>query len=356
MGTRVYEKARACLRQLIPVAFFLITHPVLAEDGSTDPSTIRIGNYEVGRGLPLGDSGITLGGYATARYDDVRGRNPRLTADHLSLMLWWEGSGRFKFFSEADLEEGLATRRAGADEERFLALERFYLDYAVSDSVNIRLGKYLTPIGRWNQIHADPLVWTTSRPMVTRAVFPLTATGGMVQGTVSVGNREMDYAVFLSAGTELRRKPAEDPFSEARGMHFNLPLSDNLQVGLSVADFEQEATRGQRKRLAGMDFLWSKKRWEITGEAVYRNFSEGASQTEKGGFVQVVAPVSGRLYAVGRVESFRFAGTDKSARNWVAGVNYRYNRALSLKAEVVGGSHLQEGTPEGFLASLSVLF
>lgn len=356
MGIRVYEKARGFLRLFCPAALLLAALPGFADDGQPDASTIRLGNYELGRGLPLGDSGVTVGGYATARYDDVRGRDSRLTADHLSLMLWWEGSGRFKFFSEADLEEGFATRRAGADEERFLALERFYLDYAFSDSVNIRLGKYLTPIGRWNQIHADPLVWTTSRPMVTQAVFPLTATGGMVQGTLSLGGREMDYAVFLSAGTELRRKPAEDPFSEARGVHLNLPVSDALQVGLSVADFEQESTRGQRKRLAGVDFMWSRQRWEITGEGIYRRSSEGATQAEKGGFVQIVAPLGGRLYAVARVEALRLAATDKTSRNWVAGLNYRYNRALSLKAEVVGGSHLQEGTPEGFLASLSVLF
>ena len=354
MGIQVYEKALACLHLLCPAFLLLAAQFVSADDGSGE--AILIGSYELGRGLPIGDSGFTVGGYATARYDDMRGSNPRLTADHLSLMVWWEGSGRWKFFSEADLEESLATRHSGADEERFLALERFYLDYALTDSVNVRLGKYLTPIGRWNQIHADPLVWTTSRPMVTHAVFPGTATGGMVQGTVSIGSREMDYAIFLSAGTELRRKPAEDPFSEARGLHLNLPVGSALQLGLSLADFEQEATPGQRKRLAGMDFLWSRQRWEITGEGVYRSSNEGAALVEKGGFIQAVAPLTGRLYAVGRIEALRFAGADKTSRNWVAGLNYRYNRALSLKAEVVRGSHLQDGMPEGFLASFNVLF
>jgi len=352
MGVQVYEKALACLRLLCP-ALLLLAPPAAC---AGDDTAIRLGSYELGRGLPLGDSGFTVGGYATARYDDVRGGDPRLTADHLSLMLWWEGSGRWKFFSEVDLEEGIATRRSGADEERFLALERFYADYALSDSLNVRLGKYLTPIGRWNQIHADPLVWTTSRPMVTRSVFPGTATGAMVQGSITLGSREMDYAVFLSAGTELRRKPAEDPFSEARGLRLNVPVTSALQVGLSLADFEQEAAPGRRKRLAGADFLWSRKRWEVTGEGVYRSSDEGPAFAEKGGFVQVVAPLGDRLYAVGRVEALRFAAADKTSRNWVAGLNYRYNRALSLKAEVVRGSHLQDGMPEGFLASLSVLF
>lgn len=348
----VYEKARGCLHLIFRVMIVLTASQAAADDGPA----IRIGNYEVGRGLPLGDTGVTIGGYATGRYDDVRGAPPRLTADHLSLMLWWEGAGRWKFFSEADLEESISTRRRSSDDERFLALERFYVDYAATDSVNIRVGKYLTPIGRWNQIHADPLVWTTSRPLVTHAVFPGTTTGGMVQGTVSLGNREMDYAVFLSAGTELRRKPAEDPFAEARGLRLNLPATNALQVGLSLADFEQEAARGRRKRLVGADFMWARQRWEITGEGAYRSSDEGAAFTAKGGFVQVVAPLTGRLYAVGRVEALRTEGADRTSRSWVAGLNYRYNRALSLKAEVVRGRYLQDGMPEGFLASLSVLF
>jgi hypothetical protein len=355
MDCRVYEKARACLCVLLP-ALLLLNTQARADDGDTSSTPIRLGNYELGRGLPLGESGFTVGGYATARYDDVRGRDPRVTADHLSLMLWWEGGGRLKFFSETDFEESLATRRTGPDEERFLALERFYFDYTVNDSATVRIGKFLTPIGRWNPIHADPLVWTTSRPMVTHAVFPGYATGVMLQGTTEIGEREMDYSVYVSSGTELRRKPAEDPFTEARGVHFNLPVSSKLQVGLSLADFEQDQTRGERKRLAGMDFLWSHKRWEISGEGIYRGSSAGAPHTEKGGFVQVVAPLRGRLYAIGRYEQMHLDGTDHPARNWVAGLNYRYDRALSLKAEVTGGSHLPDGTPEGLLASISVLF
>jgi hypothetical protein len=93
---------------------------------------------------------------------------------------------------------------------------------------------------------------------------------------------------------------------------------------------------------------------EITGEGVRLQRRRGARR--KGGFIQAVAPLTGRLYAVGRIEALRFAGADKTSRNWVAGLNYRYNRALSLKAEVVRGSHLQDGMPEGFLASFNVLF
>ncbi|MCB1954068.1 MAG: hypothetical protein KDG55_00240 [Rhodocyclaceae bacterium] len=357
MGVRVYEKALHCLR-LIPFLLALggsATALATPSEGTPD-QPIRIDSYELGRGLALGDAGLTLGGYATTRYEDLRGDSTRMTLDHLSLMLWWEGSGRLSFFSETDLEEGLATRRQGDEDDRFVALERLYLDYAFADAATLRLGKFLTPIGRWNLVHADPLVWTTSRPMVTDEVFPASATGAMLLGTVPVARHDIDYALFASSGTAWRPKPAEDPFEEVRGLHLDAALGSGLRVGLSMAEFEQEAERDERKRLFGLDVLWRRDNWELTGEGVYRSSSDGAARIVKGGFLQLVAPLGERLFGVGRIEALRLADSDRTSTAWVAGLNFRYRRAISLKAEVLGGQHLPDGSPEGFLASLSVLF
>jgi len=269
--------------------------------------------------------------------------------------VWWEGAGRFRFFTEVDLQKGVATRRDTPDDDSFLSLERIYVDYVATDSVTLRAGKYLTPIGRWNQIHADPLVWTTSRPMVTDQVFPSTATGVMVLGTVPLLAIGLDYQVFVEAGSDRRPTPNEDPFSEARGLHLNAPLTPELQIGLSLASFEQEDMPNDHKQLVGLDFLWTQRRWELSGEGVYRSSSLGADNAEYGGYVQLVAPLTERLYAVTRAELFRFAG-DSSARAWVAGLNYRYRGTLTLKAEWVEGHDLPPGLQEGFLASASILF
>lgn len=350
MGFRVYAK-RLALPCLLLLACVL--RPAIA--GQPD-DVLRLGGYELGRGLALGDSGFTLGGYATARAEDTDRADPRAAFSHLSLMLWWQGSGRFRFFTEADLEDAFATRRPRVEDERFLALERFYGDYAFSDAITVRAGKFLTPIGRWNQIHADPLVWTTSRPLVTDAVFPGTATGAMLFGTLPIADREVEYAVFQALGTEWRRKPAEDPFSEARGLRLNVPLDSALQIGLSLAGFEQEGRRDERKHLFGLDFMWRRAGRELSGEAVYRDSSEGAEQVEKGGFLQAVMPLGGRLYGVGRIESLRVAGSGAASRIAVIGLNYRYARAISLKAEWLRGSRLPDGVSQGVLASVSVLF
>lgn len=314
-------------------------------------------NYRLGEGLRVADTGISLGGYATARYENLRHAPSRIALDNLSLFVWWQGEGRWKFFSEFDYENVLASSSVGQEGgDRYLALERLYLDYAVTDTTTLRAGKFLTPIGRWNLIHATPLVWTTSRPLVTTRTFPTNATGLMVNGTLPTVAHGLEYSLYASKGSELRPNPALDPFHEALGTHVAFPLLTDGQIGFSYAAFEQEKTRDEKKQLAGVDFVWSRNRYEISAEGVYRFSDNGNSWDERGAFGQLVVPLSDKVYAVGRYEIFRKARETLTTQLWVAGLNYRITPAIVLKAEWVGSKHNHIDAPEGFMSSVSLLF
>lgn len=314
-------------------------------------------DYRLGEGFRVADTGFFLGGYATASYSHLRHAPSRVALDNLSLFVWWQGEGRWKFFSEFDYENVWASSSAGQEgEDRYLALERLYLDYAVTDATTLRAGKFLTPIGRWNLIHATPLVWTTSRPLITTRTFPTNATGLMVNGTLPAVAHGVEYALYASKENELRPNPALDPFYEAVGTHIAIPLLEDGQVGLSYASFEQKKTRGEHKQLVGADFVWSRNRYELSAEGVYRFSDVDNSWDEKGAFVQLVAPLSEKLYAVGRYEFFRQARETQTTHLWVAGVNYRFTPAIVLKAEWVDGRNNGIDAAEGFMSSLSLLF
>jgi hypothetical protein len=322
-----------------------------------DEDVPSLGTYRLGEGYRLGDTGFTLGGYATVTSEDLRHAPSRTALDNTSLFVWWEGEGRWKFFSEIDYENVWSNRSAVQEgDKRYLALERLYFDYAYSDNTNVRIGKFLTPIGRWNLIHATPLVWTTSRPLITTLTFPGNVTGVLVNGSLPRLGNGIEYSIYGSAGGEIRPNPTLDPFNEVIGGHVSLPLSEDGQIGFSYAAFEQKKTRGEQKQLAGVDFVWSRHRFEISGEGIYRFSDNGSTWDEKGAFVQLVAPLSERLYAVGRYEIVRKAREIVSTKLWVAGLNYRISRALVLKAEWVGSKDNQIDAPEGFMSSLSVLF
>ncbi len=314
-------------------------------------------DYRLGEGLRVADTGFSLGGYATASYSNLRHAPSRTAIDNLSLFVWWQDESRWKFFSEFDYENVLASSAAGQEgKDHYLALERLYLDYAISDSTTLRAGKFLTPVGRWNLIHATPLVWTTSRPLITTRTFPTNATGLMLNGTLPDVAHGLEYSLYASKESEFRPNPALDPFSEAFGAHVTIPVLADGQIGFSYVTFEQEKTPGENKNLAGADFVWSRNRYEISAEGVYRLSDIGNSWDEKGAFVQLVAPLSAKLYAVGRYEIFRQARETQTTRLWVAGLNYRVTPAIVLKAEWIGARKNRIDAPEGFMSSLSLLF
>jgi hypothetical protein len=314
-------------------------------------------SYHFGDGVRLDNSNWMLGGYSSATFNNPSGHAARADLDHLSLFLWWDGEQRWKFFSEFDYENVVASRPAEReDEDRYLALERLYVDYAATDASTIRIGKFLTPIGRWNEIHAPPLVWTTSRPLLTSITFPTNVTGAMLSGHLPGIAKAVEYSIYGSNGHEIRANPDQDPFYAVVGAHLKMPIARDVHLGLSYANFEQRKTREERKQLVGLDFAWNIDRYEFSAEGTYRYSDNGSDWDERGAFIQLAIPLSQRLYAVGRVESFRKAQERSATQLWVTGLNFRLTPAVVLKVEWIGGEHNSIGAPEGFMSSASVLF
>ncbi|WP_028079757.1 hypothetical protein [Solimonas soli] len=310
-------------------------------------------------GYALGDSGFNLGGYAAVDAADELGHDAAATLRSLSLLLSWQGEGRWSFFSELE-GENLATINAddiGAGHDTELALERLYVDYAWSDALQFRVGKFLTPIGRWNVIHAAPLTWTTSRPLITESTFPTNATGAMVHGVVPLAGRALEWSAYASPGEELAPEDDSDPFKEAYGVRLDYDLGHGLQIGTSFVEFEQEHDRGEHKTLYGVDFLWQYRGYELSGEWAYRaRARDGDSADERGAYVQLVAPLAGTLYGVARYETFNPAGSGEGLNLYIGGLAWRFAPGWVGKLEYRKATDNGVGEPEGWLGSLAVLF
>ncbi|MGQ0530633.1 MAG: hypothetical protein ACT4PG_12670 [Panacagrimonas sp.] len=329
--------------------------PAVEREIGLDPMARR---YQLGQGYRISDSGFTLGGYGEATVRDEKGRDAQAALDALSMILWWDGGGRWHFFSELELEDALVAQPGDTTtDEAEWVLERFYVDYTRSDALKLRLGKFLTPVGRWNLIHAAPLTWTTSRPLITEATFPTNTTGGMVYGVLPWGREGLEYSLYATPGEELLPEQGLDTFKEAIGARLATSLLPNTQFGFSYVNFEQERSTEERKQLFGADFLWSWHRYELSGEIAYRNIARGGdSRDEEGLYLQFVAPLAQKLYAVARYETFHVSQPDQDLQLVLGGLNYRFMPALTLKAEVSDISGDTGDFVEGFLASIAVLF
>ena len=345
----------------------------LEESAPPDPTGL---SYEFGRGLRLGDSGFTLGGYATAEYRQPKGKAGKFKSSHASAFVWWEGLGLLKAFAELDLLNATEQPRTDADDtDRRVSLERLYVDIAATDALTLRAGKFLTPIGRWNAVHADPLVWTTTAPLVASSQFPHNLTGLMGSGQMP----SLAWSVYVSNGNEWRRDRWEDSFSKVLGGRLVWSTVADLQIGASAARYEQARSRGDPRQLVGLDLFWARKGWEFSAEWLRTtadrptllpqpNGLERAespaeevrfgvpSLTTWASFAQGVAPLGRNWYAVARLEWNRDPGYGVLLRQQLIGLAWRPNPGLSLKLEWLHLGPDRPGLGSGFVVSTSVLF
>ena len=314
--------------------------------------------YQLGRGYTLGNSGVHLGGYAGAEIEGLGSTPWSFNINDLSLFVTWDNGSRLRFFSETEVEDLLSAgehQSLDGRKARF-RLERLYLDFLVNDNLAVWLGKILTPVGQWNVIHADPLVWTATRPVATDNLFAEHATGLMLHGNVPIGEHSLEYSVYGDYSSALEPSRTEPPFFDnALGTHLRYTIDDDLKIGFSYVDFALQSSASIRNHLAGFDFAWIHQRYAINSEIVYRNNDAKTNNNAWQGYLQGVSPIVGNFYAVGRYEFF-----DQPSKQFgqlgVLGIAYRPIPPLVWKIEYRIGEHNRDLAPDGLFSSLSVLF
>lgn len=327
--------------------------------------------YQLGQGLAFPQQGLRIGGYSSIQYADLEHQPTALSVQDLSLFLTKEFGARWKLFSEMEIGDALtitadSTSTSGADFD----IERLYADYHAYQGVTLRFGKFLTPVGQWNLIHADPLVWTVSRPLSTSAAFSRHATGAMMYGIIPARGNDLDYWLFVDNSELLDPAEREEhPFSAgdatdtvqnnferaSGGRLLYHTFNDQLSLGVSYLSFEMQEPR-QHYQLSGFDFSWSNRYLDLSGEAIYRRSEDTATPDEHGGYLQAVIPLPQHLYLVGRHEKYNASLLAETMTINTLGFNYRPQPAIAFKFEHRSGSNNTVVAPDGWLASFGVLF
>ena len=113
---------------------------------------------------------------------------------------------RLRFNSELEIEYG-GPNAPNADGE--VKVEQAYMDYLISDAVNLRAGAILVPFGRYNLYHDSDLQNLTDRPIMAKDVVPTTWTeagaGIFGQFNPAVGSYEdlnLEYELYVVNGLD----------------------------------------------------------------------------------------------------------------------------------------------------------
>ena len=324
--------------------------------------------YALGRGLRLPALDVTLAGYTSLRLRGLEDRDTRFNLHDLALFAIWEPAPRWTLFTEVEVEELIAIDGDGLrGDHAEVVVERLYADYAANATLTLRAGRFLTPFGRWNLLHADPLVWTVTRPLVTVLAIPDHVTGAMLYGRRPLASGGLEYNAWSDASDELDPAHGEAEFEE-----FDLPGIQNdfnhagggqlhyrddagrLEVGASWASFDVAEGKGHHHAF-GIDGLYAVQRWELSSELVYRFNTAAGSRDDWGGFAQVVAPLAGPLYAVGRVEFYSSGVLAEDAGRASIGLALRPVPPVTCKVEYHDGSNGRV-LPDGWEMSCGILF
>ncbi|MEQ1767720.1 MAG: hypothetical protein ABL859_09870 [Methylotenera sp.] len=294
-----------------------------------------------------------LGGYSSAGFNVHPGGRVDGALDEISLILSWENNSSFRFFSELELERPITFNKGhSAEKDFYFDLERLYVDYNLSEKANLRAGRFLNPVGRWNTLHAAPLVWTASRPLATSRLFPMYNNGLMFYGAVPLTNNALEYNLYIEALKDQHEDKGEIVFRDTKGARF--AWLGKFNIGLSLLEFREKLPNNAEFHLLGLDFLVHQNGWEFSGEA-FQRYTNQYGDGGNGAYLQAVAPLGHQWFAIARAESFKRPAEGSSER-WLLGTAWRMTPHKVLKIEYVDGDEERLGSPRGLLASFAILF
>jgi hypothetical protein len=163
--------------------------------------------YQLGHGYDLGP--LNFAGYSNVVVKAPAQGQTSLSIDDLSLFVSGHFNSLINPFVEAELTDltlvhSAPTRRGEGDGD--IVLERLYNDSYLSGSTTLRIGKMLSPVGEWNEIHAAPLVLSITRPAVTYRNFSEYATGVSLRYT-DPDLQLPDVQAYLQPSGEFSERP-----------------------------------------------------------------------------------------------------------------------------------------------------
>jgi len=343
-------------------ALLVLVHPV----------TAQLPAPAVTAGAPF-----VWGGYASVTFNrptrpTVDGKRYDVSELAAALMAWGEISTRASYFVEMDMAKRTYETWTGREAEHDLIPVRLYLEYAANDLLRLRVGRFLTPIGQWNEIHAEPLTWTPMRPLATYRPFAKSLTGVLLAGEGSLKGHDTGYALFWAPGLDFDHdieSSEESSFVQAIGARVASEIHPDLYLGLSMAVLKRSRPLLLNDSLAepveleedpvdrtllGADLRWTSTRAEILAEGNWL-FPNGEEPYEGGAYLLGALRLVGSLWGVGKGEVYSPVD-GREVTTGYGGLTYRHGPHLVVKVGHQFTSRYSHRVPDGWFVSFSSLF
>ena len=323
-------------------------------------------------------SGVTVGGYGEITYNQPEGNNGELDVQRLVLLFGYKFNDKVQFVTEIELEHV---------EEVFV--EQAFLQYSLSDRVNLRGGLMLVPMGIVNEYHEPTTFNGVERPSMDKSIVPTTwrEIGVGVSGRfneISLGYQAYIFTGFASVnGSKVlggkdglrngRQKgiqsTVDSPNLSAKLDYYGLPglrLGLSGYIGRSQAEDDVEELDGSSVGLSmvGLDARYAYKRITARGQFVYAGLNDTEAYNElyydleldptqglgsamqgwylEGAFNLLPLTKKQQLYAFARYEDYDTNASVKgdllvndayNRNEWTLGLSYKLAPGAVVKAD-----------------------
>lgn len=311
--------------------------------------------------------GVTVGGYAQIDYNQPEGDNGELDVHRLVLLLGYKFSDKVQFVTEIEYEH-----------VKEVFIEQAFLNYSVTDQLNLRGGLMLVPMGIVNEYHEPTTFNGVERPNVDKSIVPSTwrEIGIGVSGKFDEASLRYQAYLFngfasvngekvLGGSNGLRNGRQKGAESTINTPNLSVKLDYYGILGLRVgasgyfgrtqAEDEVDSIEGADVGITilGLDARYTFRRFSARGQYIHTLISEADKYNElyetdlgselKGWYAEVaynLLPLEKeqKLYAFARYEQY---DTHSATRDANISRNLNYNRdewTMGLSYHIADGA------------------
>ena len=237
-------------------------------------------------GIP---QGITLGGYGEVLYNNPENQNAEIDVQRLVLLFGYKFDDRVQFVTEIEFEH-----------VKEVYVEQAFVNYNLTQGLNIRAGLMLVPMGIVNEFHEPTIFNGVERPNLDKYIIPTTwreigiGLSGRLNG-ISARYQAYLFNGFLSHNGESgllkgsnglrsgRQKGAESTMNNVNfAAKFDFYGIRGLRLGVSGYHGKTQAVDGQNEipgseiglSMLGFDGRYTLKKFSARGQYVVASLSD----------------------------------------------------------------------------------
>ena len=236
----------------------------------------------------LNQQGLTVGGYAETHYNGISGKNAKLDVHRVVMLFGYKFNERTQFITELEFEH-----------VKEIYVEQAFLQYSLSDNVNLRAGLMLVPMGIINEYHEPTTFNGVERPSMDKSIVPTTwreiglgVTGKFDEASLRYqvymfnGFTSNNNGKFLGGSNGLRNGRQKGAESTMNNVNFSGKLDyyglPGLRLGLSgyfgrtQSDKAIEDIDGADVGVAmiGLDARYAKNRFTARGQFIHASITD----------------------------------------------------------------------------------